>query len=75
MSERVLAWTFDPEAFHGWLVPRVIHGSDLNPDGLRATAAEVFFGGGDVAVGYVEGLRFFRDDRESWESTLSADPE
>lgn len=74
MSERVFAWTFDPEAFHRWLLPRVIEGSDLNPETLRATAAEVFFGG-DVAVEYLEALRFFRDDTESWESTLLADPD
>lgn len=74
MSERVYAWTFDPEAFHRWLVPRVIDGSDLNNEALRATAAEVFFGG-DMAVEYLEALRFFRDDTESWESTLSGDPD
>ncbi|CAA9414436.1 hypothetical protein AVDCRST_MAG82-1005 [uncultured Rubrobacteraceae bacterium] len=74
MSERVFAWTFDPEAFHRWLVPRVIDGSDLKAEALRATAAEVFFGG-DVAVEYLEALRFFRDDAESWESTLLLDPD
>ena len=73
MSERVFAWTFDPEAFHRWLVPQVIDGSHLNSEALRATAAEVFFSG-DVAVEYLEALRFFRDDTESWESTLSGDP-
>jgi hypothetical protein len=73
MSEQVFAWTFDPEAFHCWLVPRVIDGSYLNPEALRMTAAEVFFGG-DAVVEYLEALRFFRDDTESWESTLLADP-
>lgn len=74
MSERVFAWTFDPDAFHRWLLPRVIDGSDLNPEALRAAAAEVFFGG-DAVVEYLEALRFFRDDTESWESTLVADPD
>jgi hypothetical protein len=74
MSERVLAWTFDPKAFHRWLVPRVVDGPQLDPEALRATAAEVFFAG-DAAVDYLEGLRFFRDEPESWESTLSRDPD
>ena len=28
-----------------------------------------------MAVEYLEALRFFRDDAESWESTLLADPD
>jgi hypothetical protein len=74
MAERVYAWTFDPQAFHQWLITRVIHGSDLSPEALRATAVEVFLGG-DVAVDYLEALRFFHDDPESWESTLSGAPD
>jgi len=75
MTERLFAWTFDPEAFHRWIISQVIRGTELDVEALRATAAEVFFRDDSAATHYFEALGITRDDPESWESTFSSDPD
>lgn len=74
MSERVLAWTFEPDGFHRWLIPRVVHDSQLDVSALRATALEVASSGDVVVDDYLGGLRIFRDDPEGWDSVFTPDP-
>jgi hypothetical protein len=75
MSERVLAWTFDPERFHSWLIPRVVRGSSLDVAALLTTAKDIVSDPDDVVDAYLRALRFFRDDSELWESIFTTDPD
>ena len=75
MSERVLAWTFEPESFHSWLISRVGRGSELDHAALLATAKELASNGDAVVDGYLRGLRFFRDDPEIWDPLFTTDPD
>ncbi|MGH9223778.1 MAG: hypothetical protein ACRD2W_08325 [Acidimicrobiales bacterium] len=74
MSHKVLAWTFNPEAFHRWLVPRIVRDGKLDVAALASTAADVASYRAPIAMEYLEGLRIHPDDPESWEPLFELDP-
>lgn len=75
MSQKVLAWTFDPQAFHGWLLPRVLRHGALDVAALAAAAEEVASTRAPSVLAYLEALRIHPDEPESWESIFTLDPD
>ena len=56
------SWSFDPNAFHSWLIPRIVDDGKLQLDSLRKVAREV----SDAATGarrlYIEMIGLFDED-------------
>lgn len=75
MAETLLAWTFDPEALHRWLVPQTVVDGRLSLPGLLTAAKKAWELDTPVVDDYLSALALDRNDPESWEPIFSPEPD